>query len=307
MAHDIVILGVFVADAAFRTARMPRVGETVIGTGFTLGPGGKGSNQAVAAARAGGDVGFIARIGTDGFADMADKVWQDAGVTPLVIRDPDRGTGAAGIFIEDASGKNAIVIAPGAAGAITVADVDAQGPAIAKARVAVTQLEQPVDAAARFLDLARAGGAITVLNPAPATELTDAMLSLCDYITPNEAEAEALTGLPVTGPEDAIAAAEALLRRGVRKAVIVTLGDQGALVHDGTTSAHVPPMSAGTAVDTTGAGDAFNGGLAVALAEGAPLERATRFATATAALSVTRMGTAASMPDRAEIDALLAR
>jgi ribokinase len=307
MAHDIVILGVFVADAAFRCTRMPRVGETLIGTGFTLGPGGKGSNQAVAAAKAGGDVGFIARIGQDSFAAMADQVWQDAGVTPLVIRDPDQDTGAAGIFIEEASGQNAIVIAPGAAGAITVADVEAQGTAIAACHVAVTQLEQSVDAAARFLGLAQSGGAITVLNPAPATDLTDGMLALCDYVTPNEAEAEALTGLPVTGPEDAAKAALALLRRGVRKAVIITLGDQGALIHDGTTSSHVPPMSAGPVVDTTGAGDAFNGGLAVALAEGQPAESAMRFATATAALSVTRIGTAASMPDRAQIDALLAR
>jgi ribokinase len=306
MSHDIVILGVFVADAAFRCARMPVVGETLIGTGFTLGPGGKGSNQAVAAAQAGGDVGFIARIGQDTFADMADAVWAKAGVTPLVLRDATTGTGAAGIFIEETSGKNAIVISPGAAGLISVSDIEARAEAIRGAKVAVTQLEQSLEAAERFLELARAGGAITVLNPAPATALSDAMLALCDYLTPNETEAEALTGLPVTTVAEAETVARALLARGVRKAVIVTLGEQGALVHDGDTARLIPPMRAGAVVDTTGAGDAFNGGFAAGLADGMPLDDALRLATATAALSVTKEGTAASMPDRAAIEALLA-
>jgi len=126
MPHDIVILGVFVADAAFRCARLPRLGETLIGTGFALGPGGKGSNQAVAAAKAGGDVGFIARIGEDTFGAMGLATWAEAGVTPMVIRDPARATGAAGIFIEAAEGRNAIVISPGAAAAISLADVEAE-------------------------------------------------------------------------------------------------------------------------------------------------------------------------------------
>ncbi|MEM7721699.1 MAG: ribokinase [Pseudomonadota bacterium] len=307
MPHEIVILGVFVADAAFRAARMPVVGETLIGTGFTLGPGGKGSNQAVAAAKAGGDVGFIARLGQDPFAEMAKKVWADSGVTPLIIRDTENGTGAAGIFIEEESGKNAIVIAPGAAGAISIADVDTQADAIRAARVAVTQLEQSVDVAAHFLRLAHQAGTTTILNPAPAAPLTDEILTFCDYITPNETEAEALTGIPVNTPQDAETAARALLNRGVRKAAIITLGDQGALVHDGATTRRIPPLSAGPVVDTTGAGDAFNGGLATALAAGQDLDAALRFATATAALSVTREGTAASMPERAEIDALLRR
>lgn len=307
MPHDIVILGVFVADAAFRAKRMPAVGETLIGTGFTLGPGGKGSNQAVAAAKAGGDAGFLVRLGQDTFADMADKVWTEAGVTALVIRDRDIGTGAAGIFIEEESGKNAIIIAPGAAGAITIADVETQADAIKSARVAVTQLEQSVDVAEHFLRLAHEAGVTTILNPAPAAPLTDEMLALCDYVTPNETEAEALTGIPVKTLIDAETAALALLDRGVRKAAILTLGEQGALVHDGTEARHIPPISAGPVVDTTGAGDAFNGGLATALATGADLDTALRFATATAALSVTREGTAASMPSRAEIDALLAR
>jgi ribokinase len=307
MAHDIVILGVFVADAAFRCARLPRLGETLIGTGFALGPGGKGSNQAVAAAKAGGDVGFLARIGTDAFGDMGMATWAAAGVTPLVIRDPDRATGAAGIFIEETEGRNAIVISPGAAAAITVADVEARADEIGAAKVAVTQLEQPVEVAERFLRRASEAGVTTVFNPAPAAALPEGMLALCDYVTPNEAEAETLTGIAVTDHDSAARAAAALVAQGVRRGAIITLGGDGALVMDAGGARHVPAMRAGPVVDTTGAGDAFNGGFACALAEGRGLDDALRFATAVAALSVTRPGTAASMPARAEVEALLAR
>jgi len=307
MPHAIVILGVFVADAAFRCARLPRLGETLIGTGFTLGPGGKGSNQAVAAARAGGDVGFLARIGDDTFGAMGMATWTEAGVTPLVIRDATRATGAAGIFIEETEGRNAIVISPGAAAAITIEDVEAEAAAIGGARVALTQLEQPVDVAHRFLQIAAAGGAATILNPAPACALPDGMLALCDYVTPNEAEAEALTGIAVMDRDGAAKAAASLLSQGVRRAAIITLGGEGALVRDADGLRHIPAIHAGPVVDTTGAGDAFNGGFACALAEGLALDDALRFATAVAALSVTKPGTAASMPARAEVEALLAR
>lgn len=307
MPHDIVILGVFVADAAFRCSRLPKLGETLIGTGFTLGPGGKGSNQAVAAAKAGGDVGFLARIGDDTFGAMGMTTWTEAGVSPLVIRDATRATGAAGIFIEEGEGRNAIVISPGAASAITVEDVEAEAAIIGGAKVAVTQLEQPVEVAQRFLQIAVAGGAATILNPAPATALPEGMLALCDYATPNEAEAEALTGIAVTDRDSAARAAAALLSQGVRRAAIITLGGEGALVRDADGTRHVPAMQAGPVVDTTGAGDAFNGGFACALARGLALDEALRFATAVAALSVTKPGTAASMPARAEVEALLAR
>jgi ribokinase len=307
MAHDIVILGVFVADAAFRSARLPRAGETLIGTGFTLGPGGKGSNQAVAAAKAGGDVGFVARIGIDAFGEMGLATWAEAGVTPLVIRDADRATGAAGIFIEEAEGHNAIVISPGAAAALTVANIEDRRAEIEGAKVAVTQLEQPVEVAERFLRIASEAGVTTVFNPAPASALPTGMLALCDYVTPNEAEAEELTGIAVSDRASAERAAAALLEQGVRRGVIVTLGGDGALVLDAEGARHVPAMSAGPVVDTTGAGDAFNGGLACALAEGQGLDEALRFATAVAALSVTKQGTAASMPTRSEVEAFLAR
>lgn len=306
MAHDIVILGVFVADTAYRADRQPRMGETILGQSFALGPGGKGSNQAVAAARAGGDVGFISKLGQDTFAEMALQTWQDAGVTPLVTRDGSSYTGAAYIFVEAGTGNNAIIISPGVAATISPADIEARAEAIRAAKVFVTQLEQPIDAAERALEIAREGGAVTILNPAPAAGLTDRLLSHCDYATPNESEAEALTGKPVATVDDAIRAAEALMARGVRR-VIVTLGENGALYHDGTAPVHVPAMRAGDVVETTGAGDAFNGAFATALAEGMDPATAVRFANATAAISVTRPGTAPSMPGRAEIDALLAR
>jgi ribokinase len=302
----IVILGVFVADTAYRADRQPKMGETILGRSFVLGPGGKGSNQSVAAAMAGGEVHFISRLGRDPFADMARATWEKAGVIPEITEDPESHTGAAYIFIEDATGNNAIIISPGAAGRISVADVDARAGLIGGASVFVTQLEQPMEAAHRALQIARAGAARTILNPAPAAEIAPGMLALCDYVTPNESEAEGITGVAVRGLDDAERAADALLARGVG-AAIITLGEKGALYRDGARSVHVPVFDAGPVVETTGAGDAFNGGFAAALAEGADPVEAVRFGCATASISVTRPGTAPSMPARAEIDALLRR
>jgi ribokinase len=302
----VVILGVFVADTAYRAPRPPRMGETILGEHFALGPGGKGSNQAVAAARAGAEVHFITRLGRDPFAQMARATWAKAGVTPAVTEDPDSYTGAAYIFVESGSGNNAIIVCPGAAGRITEADLTDRAALIRGAGVFVTQLEQPLPAAMAGLGIARAAGVTTILNPAPAAPLPAGMLGLCDLVTPNESEAEALTGLAVTTPDQAAAAARALVAQGAG-AAIITLGSQGCLFHDGARTLHVPAMDAGPVAETTGAGDAFNGGLAAALAEGQPIDHALRFATATAAISVTRPGTAPAMPTRAEVDALLAR
>ena len=302
----IVILGVFVGDAAFRADRMPRMGETILGQSFALGPGGKGSNQSVAAARAGGRVTFVSKLGQDAFGDMALSIWEKAGVTAAVTRHADGYTGAAFIFLDAATGDNAIIISPGVAATISPEDVRSNGAVIGSADVFITQLEQPMDAAFEALRIAREGGARTILNPAPAADLPDGMLALCDYITPNETEAEALTGCPVKTIEDATNAAKVLRERGVGT-VIVTLGERGALFDDGLRTECVPAFNAGPVVETTGAGDAFNGGFAVALAEGRDALEAVRFGCATAALSVTRPGTAASMPERAEIDALLNR
>ncbi|MFW5641835.1 MAG: ribokinase [Roseicyclus sp.] len=307
MAHDIVILGVFVADATFRASRLPRMGETILGEGFALGPGGKGSNQAVAAARAGGDVAIVTKLGRDTFAEMALATWTGAGVAPLAARDETGATGAAFIYLDAGTGDNAIIICPGVAATISEADVEARAAEIAAAKIFVTQLEQPMDAARRGLELARAGGAATILNPAPAAALPEGMLALCDYVTPNETEAEALTGIAVRDMASAERAAADLMARGVRRAVVLTLGAGGCLWFDGTDRLHLPAFDAGPLVETTGAGDAFNGGLAVALAEGKAPREALRFANATAAISVTRAGTAPSMPSRAEVEALLSR
>jgi ribokinase len=230
MKHDIVILGVFVADTAYRASRQPKMGETLLGNGFALGPGGKGSNQAVAAARAGGDTAFLSKLGVDAFADMAMKTWKEAGVHAAVTQDSSSYTGAAYIFVEEGTGNNAIIVAPGAAATISPADMDANADLIGAAKIFVTQLEQPLDAAKRALEIARAGGAVTVLNPAPAQKLDASVFQLCDYVTPNETETEILTGLPVTSVDEAKVAADKLLEMGVKTAII-TLGAQGALYH----------------------------------------------------------------------------
>ena len=304
MAGKIVILGVFVADTAYRADRPPRMGETILGNKFALGPGGKGSNQAVAAARAGGDVHFISRLGRDAFADMALKTWAEAGVSPVVTQDPDSFTGSAYIFVEEASGDNAIIICPGAAGDISVADVEAQRELIAGATAFVTQLEQPMEAAEHGLTIAREAGVTTILNPAPAAKIPASMLALCDFVTPNESEAEGITGVPVNSLQDAEIAADVLLSKGVG-AALITLGENGVYFKNSETSAHIPAIVAGPVLETTGAGDAFNGGFACALADGKDPVSAARFGCAVAGISVTRAGTAPSMPARHEIDALL--
>ena len=300
----VVNLGVFVADTAYRAARQPRMGETIMGRSFVLGPGGKGSNQSVASAMAGAETHFISRLGADPFADMALATWGRAGVHPAITQDANSYTGAAYIFIEDGTGNNAIIISPGAAALISNDDIDRNADLIRSAQVFVTQLEQPIPVAMYGLQMARAAGVVTILNPAPAAALPDGMLALCDYVTPNESEAEALTGLPVVTVDDAIAAARVLRAKGAG-AAIITLGDKGALYQDASQSVHIPPVKAGPVVETTGAGDAFNGGFAAALAEGMDPVAAARFGSAVAGISVTRAGTAPSMPSRAEIDAVL--
>lgn len=299
----VAILGVFVADTAYRAARLPRIGETIMGESFALGPGGKGSNQAVAAARLGAETVFISRLGRDAFADLALATWAEAGVVPAVARS-ETATGAAFIYVDAATGDNAIIVSPGAAAEISAADIDAAAEAIRGADVFMTQLEQPLEAARRGLEIARAAGAATVLNPAPAAELDDGLIALCDWLTPNESEAAALTGLTVETPDEARAAAAALRARGARGAV-VTLGAAGALLSWPGGEALVPAVDAGPVAETTGAGDAFNGGFATALARGADPVAAARYGCAVAGISVTRPGTADSMPTEEDVAALL--
>lgn len=297
-------MGSFVADLAFRTDRVPAWGETLMGQSFKLGPGGKGSNQAVAAARAGGRVNFISKLGPDPFGDMARQLYAAEGIDTQFLFRTTSATGAAAIIIDAARGENAIIVVPGACFEVTTAEVDQARDLIAESSLFVAQLELPLSVVEHGLALAHSLCVATILNPAPAQPLPDSIYPHIDYITPNETETAALTGVTVNTIADAERAADAFLARGVRNAII-TLGAQGAFVKNAQVSAHVPAISAGKVVETTGAGDAFNGGLAVALSEGIDLLAATRFGCATAGISITRHGTAPSMPNRAEIDALL--
>src|SRR5215813_11451069 len=227
--EGVAILGIFVADLAFRAGRLPKIGETIIGSGFKMGPGGKGSNQSVAAARVGAKVTIISKLGRDAFGDIALKTWQDEGIVARVARS-DEATGGAFIFVNHDTGENAIIVYPGAAGTISAADVDAAADAIRGAKVFVTQLEQPVAAAQRGLEIARAAGVVTVFNPAPAEPIPDSIYPLCDYVTPNETESSLLTGLEVRSIDDARRAGDVFLNKGVKTALI-TLGENGALLH----------------------------------------------------------------------------
>lgn len=300
----IAILGIYVADLAFRASRQPVMGETLLGTSFTMGPGGKGSNQTVAAARAGAKVTFITKLGKDDFGDQALALYAREGVKIRAEQVKDTSTGAAYIFVQEATGSNAIIVVGGAAGTICVDDVERNRDAIENAIVFITQLEQPIPAAIRALEIARTAGVTTILNTAPAAPLDDAIYKLCDYVTPNESEASMLTGVEVVDLASARNAADVLLGKGVGTALI-TLGGNGSLLHTRAKSLHIPVFSAGKVVDTSGAGDAFNGGFAAALARGESPELAARFGSATAGISVTRPGTALSMPMLAETEALL--
>jgi ribokinase len=306
MKQGVAILGIFVADLAFRAGRQPAMGETLMGSGFKMGPGGKGSNQAVAAARAGSSVSFISRLGQDAFGDIALATWKAEGISPRVALSANEPTGAAYIFVSDETGENAIIVVPGAAGGISAADVDAEREAIETAKVFVTQLEQPIEAALRGLEIARAAGAVTVFNPAPAAAVPERLYALCDYVIPNETEAADLTGITVSTVDDARRAGDVLLGKGAG-AAIITLGAKGALFHSRTQSVMIDAFNAGKVVETAGAGDSFVGAFAAGLAEGMDPVAAARFGCAAAAISVTRAGTAPAMPKREEIAALAAR
>jgi len=300
----VTVMGSFVADLSFRTDRVPAWGETLMGQSFKLGPGGKGSNQAVAAARAGGKVSFISKLGADPFGDMARNLYETEGIDTQFLFRTASATGAAVIIVDAAKGENAIIVVPGACFEVTAAEVDEARGLIAGSSIFVAQLELSLPVVEHGLKLAHALGVPTILNPAPARPLPESIYRHIDYITPNETETAALTGVAVATAADAEKAADRFLARGVRNAVI-TLGAQGAYVKNARVKAHVPAVDAGKVVETTGAGDAFNGGFAVALSEGMDLVAAARFGCATAGISITRPGTAPSMPARAEIDALL--
>lgn len=303
-ANWVTVMGSFVADLAFRTHKLPAWGETFMGSSFQLGPGGKGSNQAVAAARAGARVSFISKLGNDPFGDLARATYREEGIDTRHLLSTTTPTGAAAIILHAQSGENSIIVVPGACFELTPEEVDQMKDLIADSAIFVTQLELALATVEHGLKLAHSLGIPTILNPAPACTLPQSIFPYCDFLTPNESEAEILTGIKVASQADAERAAEMLLSFGVRN-VVITLGAQGAFLKNTATSALIPAYDAGPVVETTGAGDAFNGGLAVALAEGADIVEAVRFGCAVAGLSVTRAGTAPSMPTRAQVDALM--
>jgi ribokinase len=300
MPAKIVVVGSFNVDLTSFMDRMPKPGETVYGREFMIGPGGKGSNQAVAAARLGAEVTFIGRIGTDVFAPYALELWRRDGISvEYVIEDPEESTGVATIFVDE-TGENIIVVTLGANLSVDKSDIDQARDTIAEADVLLTQLEIDYDTVGYALRTARDLGVRTILNPAPAGQISEDILGYADILTPNETELEILsstTGIPIEE------SARSLLTIK-DQAIIVTLGSNGALCVLKDQNFSVPAYDVDV-VDTTGAGDAFNGALAVALAEGQGIKGAIGFANAAAALCVTKPGAAQSMPTRSEVEIYL--
>ena len=305
----IVVVGSFNMDLVVRLPAIPRPGETLLGGVFATYPGGKGSNQAVAAARLGGEVAMIGRVGADAFGDQLLAMARAEGIdTRFVGVDPDAATGVALIEVDD-QGQNSIAVASGANFTLTAADVAAAFARIDRIDLLVMPLETPLETIVTAAELARKAGARVVLNPAPAQHLPPELLQNVDVLIPNEHEAALMTGIEIRSLQDAQEAATQLLRSGPGS-VIVTLGSQGALMAEAAQPdpprfLQVPAFSV-RPVDTTAAGDAFVGGLAVAVGEGRSLHAAARFASAAAAISVTRPGAQPSLPGRAEVEAFLA-
>ncbi|MGA2258723.1 MAG: ribokinase [Thermoguttaceae bacterium] len=301
--QSIVVVGSSNTDMVIQLDHIPRPGETILGGKFVMAAGGKGANQAVAAARAGGDVTFVARVGRDMFGDKAVAGFQKDGIcVDHVLRDKANPSGVALIFVAN-DGENSIAVASGANGSLSVADVRNARHAIASASVLVMQLETPLPTVQAAAEIAAKAGVPVILNPAPACPLSDELLRLVSILTPNETEAELLTGIPVTDNASAERAADCLMAREI-KTVIITLGPRGAFVATDEFRGVVPGFEV-KAVDTTAAGDVFNGALAVALAKQQPLPEAVRFANAAAAISVTRLGAQPSAPKRKEIKKLV--
>jgi ribokinase len=299
----IVVVGSTNVDMVVQSPRIPRPGETILGGKFHMVPGGKGANQAVAAARLGAEVTFVARVGADAFgADTLERLTAEGIRTDYITRDPEASHGVALILV-DQTGENAIAVAPGANARVGAEDVDRAEPAIAECDVVLLQLEVPLEAVERAVELGKKHGKRVLLNPAPYTALPDRILSRVDVLTPNETEAEMLLGGGEAGLTGVAGTAEELLRRGVGS-VIVTLGKEGVLVVRPEEQFRVPGRRV-KAVDTTAAGDAFCGALAVRIAEGAEFRDAVRFAVSASALSVTRIGAQSSLPSRAEVEALI--
>jgi ribokinase len=298
----ICVVGSLNTDLTFRTQRLPKPGETLHATALHVGQGGKGANQAVMAARLGAQVTMVGRVGRDAFGDATLRHIAREGIEAIHIKeDVNQPTGTAAIIVDDEA-RNCILVVPGANGALTPDDVRDAESAIHSARVVLCQLEVPVPAVLEAFRIAREARVRTILNPAPAAALPEELLQITDICVPNESEMELLIGRTLATTDEIAAAARELIRRGP-PTVIVTLGENGVLIVTDDAYEHVPAVPV-EAVDTTGAGDAFIGALAVFLAEDRMLPAAVRWAAAAAALSVTKLGAQSSFPSRADVEGL---
>lgn len=305
MKNIVTVVGSFVVDLMARSEHIPVQGETVKGSLFKMGPGGKGSNQAVAAHRSGGSVVLVTKVGKDLFGTMALDFYKGEKMdTRFIFEDSERTTGIALIMVDEHTSQNSITVVPGACGAILQSEMDQVASVLDGTKVLITQLETNLDIIPDAVARVHKNGGIAILNPAPAQKLEKEFIALFDIVTPNETEASTLTGINVVDRASAQKAAEAFLAMGVHD-VIITLGSQGAFLLQNDGSSFMFPTIEVKVVDTTGAGDAFNGGLATALAEGQSLKDAMLFATAVASLSVTKVGTAPAMPMREDVDGFL--
>ena len=292
---DISVLGIFVADISFSGPKIPAVGETILGNKYNVGPGGKGCNQAVAIARLGGKVNFISKIGKDAYGKLALETLKKNNInTENIIQDEKLQTGVAGILVDKQSGKNAINVIVGAPNSLKINEMNSQINLIKSSKIFLTQLEIPKDVTLYCLKTAKENGCLTILNPAPASEISKEFYSYIDYFTPNETEAEFYTGIKITNEKEAKQAADKLINLGIKK-IIITLGEKGLFYSDGQEEIHLKASSV-KAIDTTGAGDAFNGALAFSLSKGKPIKACLELANKAAGLSTTKLGAGDAMP-----------
>ena len=292
---DISVLGIFVADISFSGSKIPAVGETILGNKYNIGPGGKGCNQVVAVARLGAKVNFISKIGKDSYGELAlNTLTKNKINIESVIQDENLQTGVAGILVDKNSGKNAINVIVGAPSTLKIAEVDKHINIIKNSKIFLTQLEVPKDVTLHCLKTAKENGCLTILNPAPASKITNEFYNNIDFFTPNETEAEFYTGIKITNEKEAKQAADKLINLGIKK-IIITLGEKGLFYSDGKEEIYLK-ASPVKAIDTTGAGDAFNGGLAFGLSKEKPIKECLELANKVAGLSTTKLGAGDAMP-----------
>ncbi|MGA1339751.1 MAG: ribokinase, partial [Pelagibacteraceae bacterium] len=291
----ISVFGIFVADISFVGKRIPTVGESMIGSKYNISPGGKGCNQATAIAKLGGKVSFISKIGKDTYGDMAIKILSENKIEISAVDiDPKSQTGVAGIMLDETTGKNAINVIVGAPATLTIKDLEKHFNIIDKSEIFLTQLETPVSVTLECLKKAKENNVLTILNPAPAAKIDNQFFKYVDYFTPNETEAEFYTDIKILNIEDAKKAAKSLIQKGLKK-IIITLGEKGLFYTDGKEEIFIEATKV-KAIDTIGAGDAFNGGFAYALLQKKPIKEALIFANKVAGLSTTKQGAGNAMP-----------